>query len=271
MDTLTTPKADLPASVVAQVSLDCHSDYAETPSRHRIWIHRDGSVTTPDHKVAAEDAFTALGGILEHPCAYWSRASKSANEAPYGGVAPAVRTWNVDRISSSWTTKSMWTFHQALMGRSWADRMDPARSLSLVQTYLAHGELPTDLARQLMTLHDPAARGSGFRRQRPTSAEELNALLSAGVPNHLAADLAACDFDHDTASRALSQTRRLGLKDDMIIHLATLFTPGEATGLLDQMSTNDARYLPQRLTIALQHDTMTRRQVQDYLLTGRID
>jgi hypothetical protein len=221
-NTATTGLRDLAASVVAQLSVDCHSNYADTPTRHRIWIHRDGSVTVPDHKVTAEDTFTALGGVLEHPCAYWSRASKSANETLEAGKAPAVLTWTVDHVASAWTSKSMWTFHQALLGQSWADRMDPQTSLAFVQTYLAHGNLPTDLVRQLLTLHDPAARGTGFRRQRPATPEELSRLLDCGVPTHLAADFAACDFDDATATQALAQAQRLGLKPDIIIHILSL-------------------------------------------------
>ena len=64
-----------PGSIAAQVTVACQ-DLTGAPSTHRVLIHADGTVTTPDHDGAewALDGavYQALGGPVDmNPCQYW--------------------------------------------------------------------------------------------------------------------------------------------------------------------------------------------------------
>jgi len=55
-----------PATLAAEFTAPCPGD----DHCHRIWIHRDGSVTTPDHPTSdPETVAHALGHVPSHPCA----------------------------------------------------------------------------------------------------------------------------------------------------------------------------------------------------------
>lgn len=230
------PVTGAPAHVSAQLSVRCVTPDG-SHRRHRIWIARDGSVSTPDHDDPNDSVITALGGKLTHPCSYWTAAGQATVPAlPAGATPPGMKDWQFDGLVTSWTSRSVWTAVSAIAADLTFTSLDPVACLAFAQVFTRHGgELPNRFPEHVQQLLTPSNRPAGFRRTRATTAAELEALLDAGMPPHNAASAAALDFDAATIRQALHETARLNAPPDFILLVGSVLRPTETVELMSRL------------------------------------
>lgn len=198
-----------------------------------MWISRDGTVDTPDHDHIHDSVITALGGQLNHPCAYWASAGRATlPQLPSSATPPGLLNWTVDLVATSWTSRSVWTAVGAIAGDLTFSTIDPKACLEFAQVFTRHGQMPAQFPEHAQQLLAPATRPAGFRRTRATTAAELDDLLAAGISGNLAAGAAALDFDADTLARGLTQLARLSMPPATLLILAGVLPPAETVDLL---------------------------------------
>jgi hypothetical protein len=266
----------IPATVAGEIRAEC-----EGPGRnalhHRVWIHRDGSVSAPDHHedTDAEQVAKALGDQQVNFCHHWLRLNDSAGRSgkfSHGEPHISLATWDFS-YESFWTPKSQWTALAGILNSVSFQPMNPKMALAYAQAYTSvKGKLPSRASDHLAWLATPWARQQGgHRRCRATSAAELASLLSVGVPLDEAAAFAALDIDSDIAQEAIQTLRQWSQPPDLFVRLCYALPPQEALDVLVRLPEHRGKRLPSLLTdlaSALpQHPGWTEADIGSFLLT----
>lgn len=220
---------NLPATLAAEIVAPCNNG-----ERHRIWVHRDGTVTTPDHSQQdTDDVARALGHTPSHPCARFQNASNTTPPQPdRRGIArlapPNLDGWCVT-TSRTWTALACWTTNSAIIGAPTREKFPPTLTLAYLQAYQEHHATPHDLSTHLRYLISPWSRITGWRRTSTVEPEELRAILRAGIPGERAATALTLGL---TAATATEITARLGSTPErateMLLLLAHAMPPMDA-------------------------------------------
>lgn len=246
MELIDLETANLSSSLSAQISFQCVEK--GTPVRHRAFIYRDGTVDTPDHKDPSDDIVQALGGKLQHTCAYWH---DTANGLTGDEIEDPVdiASWKFDTANNLWTSKASWLVLSAILGKRIYQEVTPETTLAYAQVYVKKG-LPADLlVNHIMRLENPAQRSQGFRRRlAPITPEELDETLRTGLPPHLASNVLALGYAPKQVQVALSNSHRLGLSPEILVTLGERLPINAALIVLQRLRINDAKELPLRLS-----------------------
>lgn len=268
------------ATIAAEITGECAGPGRET-LRHRIWIHRDGSITAPDHvhDSDAEQVAKALGDDEINLCQYWlrfndpeGRKGKSATGTPHRTLPGWEMTYE-----SFWTPKAQWTALAGILNYIAFSPINPGWALSYTQTYLEKaGHLPNKPSDHMANLATPWARQQGgYRRLHPVLASELGALLDAGVATDHASLFAILDIEPQIASAAITQLKQWGHPGDLFIRLCYALPPADALATLQEMSAERGKRLPSllgALQIAIENNPdMLESQVRAFLLGGGQD
>lgn len=238
---MTDSPAQLPATVAVALIVDCQT-LDETPQPHRVWVHRDGTVTVPDHQeleTQAEQVVSALGGDIPSACSYWLHAPKLKANAP---VIPDRASWRIADTEMV-STKSTWTLLTGILGEQVRAALDPVAALAHVQAYLLAGGLPDDPVTHLGYLMAPWTRSGGYRRLRATTPEELQAMLAAGVPITRAASACALDASAQDSAAAMKELARLNLPADTWILMLHALPGAQAVQLLRALPADSGKQL----------------------------
>jgi len=268
------------ATVAAEIMGECSGPGRET-LRHRIWIHRDGSTTAPDHihDSDAEQVAKALGDDEINFCQYWLRFNESDGRSGKFATGIPHRTlpgWEMT-YESFWTPKAQWTALAGILNYIAFSPINPGWALGYTQTYLEKsGRLPNKPSDHMANLATPWARQQGgYRRLRPVLASELGALLDAGVAADHASLFAILDIEAHIAHSATTQLKKWGHPADLFIRLCYALPPTEALATLQEMSEERGRRLPSllgALQIAIEDNpTMLESQVKAFLLGNKQD
>lgn len=260
----------IPATVSAELSVQCGGlDRAYSP--HRIWIHRDGNVTTPDHSVSLDTDAEQVAYILqnhpEHTCGYWRFIPQMVKESKTIHL-PNVETWHFVECDL-WTVKATWTAVSGLLGLGVHTGIDPISVLEYVKVYQSHGKIPSEPLTHLEYLLTPWIREGGHRRSRATTPEELNSLLVAGIPVDRAASAAALDIDGVTAKEVVKHLNQFGLPPDTILQLSYALPPRQIPSLLDHLDLEKGKHITARLSalsVALKENPTSVDDVTSFLL-----
>lgn len=176
-----------PGTVAAEITAPC-----TTGERHRIWIHRDGTVTLPDHPpTPSELVEEGLGYHHTHPCArVHAAAHRDETTTPPRTTEVNVTGWAIT-YRSMWTARAMWTANTAFTGVPTYQALPPNDVLAYIHAYRDFGPLPTDIITHLTYLVNPFQRPTGWRRTNAVDASELRHMLDAGMPAERAASALA--------------------------------------------------------------------------------
>lgn len=264
----------LPASVIAEITAPCRILEGEI-QMHRIWIHRDGNVETPDHEGKnhgnIEEVVEALGGDTFSTCGYWKAAHgfTSGSGVESEGI-PDRSAWRFT-YSSFWTARGMWTANSAILGVPCVVPNDPVAVLAYTQVYLRNGgELPDDPVTHIGYLASPWSRAGGWRRSSQVSPSHLEALLAAGIPASRAASTAALDLPAEAAQAAVSGIRRLALPLDFLVNLLHALPATRALAVLHATPANHANTLVLNLSrlgdLAIE-GKMSDSEIEEFLLS----
>lgn len=226
--------ASEPATLAVEVTAPCRDN-----EQHRIWVHRDGSVTVPDHTATGpEDVAHALGYIPHHPCALFLRSSTTGQHTPSppNPSAPGVDVtqWRVTQRQVC-TAAACWVANTAITGVTFYDNIAPWRTLAYMQVYQAHERTPRDVPTHLRYLTSPWSRPTGWRREEPVMPEELDEILSAGIPAERAASALALGLTGDSVRSIRSRLRgNRAQQVETLLMLAHAIAPHETMRYLDQ-------------------------------------
>lgn len=266
--------ASLPANVIAEITAPCRILEGAVEA-HRLWIHRDGNVETPDHNREdnghIEEVVEALGGATFSTCSYWKTAHGfTSGSGVESDKIPDRSTWRFTH-TSLWTARGMWTANSAILGVPCVVPNDPVAVLAYTQTYLrVGGELPDDPVTHIGYLTAPWSRAGGWRRQTHVSPNHLEALLAAGIPVSRAASAAALDLPGEAAQAAVGAIRKLGLPVDFLINILHALPATRALAVLHATPTNRANNLVSnlsRLGALASVGKMSDSQVEEFLLS----
>lgn len=261
----------IPATVSAELTARC-GGLDRAYDTHRIWIHRNGTVTTPDHSVSLDTDAEQVAYILqnhpEHTCGYWRLIPQIVKESKIVHL-PDTRTW-VFTYCDLWTVKATWTAVSGLLGSGVHTEIDPVSVLEYVKVYQSHGKMPSEPITHLTYLLAPWHREGGHRRSRITDSVELEQLLEAGIPVDRAASAAALDIDGATAKEVVKQLNHFGLPPDIILQLSYALPPHEIPELLSHFTSETGRHITNRLsalTVALKENPNEVHDVKAFLLS----
>lgn len=264
------------ATVAAEIVGDCEGP-GRTGIRHRIWIHRDGSVTAIDHSgdSNAEQVARALGDSEANFCQHWLALAEptSAKRKFSGRPHRTLLNWTM-AYESFWTPKAQWTALAGILNSATLTPINPRLALEYCQTYVAKaGRLPSAPTEHFANLSTPWARQQGgFRRNSAVSAAELGALLDAGVPVEHASVFALLAIDAAVAHRAIDILRRWGHPADLMVRLCYALPSVEALHVLEEIGAERGRRLPSLLSELQErfaaNSTMTNADVSAFLLRG---
>lgn len=220
-----TDATSLPVGVVAVFSCDCTT--SGLTNRHRVVLHRDGTVTTPDHSDEVSTAVMALGGRLDGTCGHWRDAADGNRELPRP-APPSFLTWQLDGQPGVWTPAALSTGRLAMP--VYQLPTDPGTALPYLQAFLrTDGSTRVNLSRQLEMLLTPQTRDAAYRRTRATTVQEVVDLLDAGCPLELVADLACLDFTAEDMRAMRPVLRERGAPVWIVAMMGELLTPGQVT------------------------------------------
>jgi hypothetical protein len=243
----------IPATVAAEVTGDCEGP-GRASVRHRVWVHRDGTISAPDHDAdsAAEQVARALGDEQTHFCQFWVRLNKSA-ERPTRSLSGiphrTLPSWRMT-YESFWTPQGAWAALTGILNSITFSPINPASALAYAQAYIAvAGRMPDQAFEHLAILATPWVRQhGGYRRRHAVSAEELRALLNAGVPVDNAAVFAALDLTSEQARSGIQALRAWGHPPDLLIRLCYALPPAPAIEVLRGLGPERGKRLPSLLT-----------------------
>lgn len=269
--------AALPATVSAQVTGECEGP-GRAGLRHRVWIHRDGRITAPDHlaDTDAEQVAKALGDQQANFCHHWLRLNDSAGpnvKAMNGETHPSLLTWEMTH-ETFWTPKAQWAALAGILNSFTFQAMNPQTALMHAQAYVGSaGRLPSRASDHLVWLATPWHRQQGgYRRCRATTPAELTALLAAGVPLDDAATFAVLDVEAATAQQAIRRLRDWGQPADLFVRLCYALPPAEAQTMIKALPDDRGRRLPSILSALnsalLDNPDWTHQDVGNFLLNG---
>lgn len=264
------------ATVAAEIVGDCEGP-GRTGVRHRIWIHRDGSVTAVDHSgdSNAEQVARALGDSEANFCQHWLAVAETLPaKKKFSGVPHrTLLTWTMP-YESFWTPKAQWSALAGVLNSATLTPLNPRLALEYCQTYVAKaGRLPSATTEHFANLSTPWARQQGgYRRTSPITAAALGALLDAGVPVEHASVFALLDIDDAVARRAIDILRKWGHPADLMVRLCYALPGAEALHVLEGMSPDRGKRLPSLLSELQErladNTTMTNADVAAFLLNG---
>lgn len=267
----------IPATVTAEITGECEGP-GRTGLRHRVWIHRDGSITAPDHlsDTDAEQVAKALGDQQANLCHHWLRLNDSAGpraKTTNGEPHQSLLTWQMP-YETFWTPKAQWAALAGILNSITFQPMSPKAALAHAQAYVgAAGRLPSRASDHLVWLSTPWNRQQGgYRRRRATTPAELTALLAAGVPLDDAAIFAVLDIEADTAQQAIRRLRDWGQPPDLFVRLCYALPPTEAQTLIKVLPDDRGHRLPSILSALnsalLDNPDWTHQDVGNFLLNG---
>lgn len=229
-----------PADVAAELLLPCaHAGGDE--ETHRVWVLRDGGISTPDHFSEQEEVIAGLGGLNTHPCAYWQAVPLLLKGgSTHQGAVSRIPTPDQSRwqfaSDTAWTPKAQWSAVTGVLGIVTFSLLHPPTVLAHAQAYRESGGLPDDPVAHIGQLESPWTRQVGYRRTRATTPEEVRGMLSAGVHFSRVAALAALDVTAAQAAEGLESLARLGLPADVLVNLATALPAERAISLLGRLT-----------------------------------
>jgi hypothetical protein len=261
----------LPANIVAELFVTCNP-IDQDVQKHRIWITRNGEVITPDHESESEDIIIALGGKLSNPCSYWLAIPPFLVRGPQGDfqlAVPDMQSWNIQG-HPFWTSKAIHVALTGIVGSTTYTLLNPVLALAHAKIFQRHvkKEKIESLANELDYLQTPWRRLGGFRRDRITTPEELDALFLAGVPANRIATATALDIKADHAKYALGILNGFGLPPDLLINLAYALPSMRIMNFVDRLTQESADGLPWRLSQLVDvADTIMDEDIETFLLS----
>lgn len=261
--------SNLKSNIAVELTVDCGT--IEEPSqRHRVWVTRSGQVLTPDHHSDSEAVLVALGGRLTNACAYWKAIplcldSKSEQVSL---KVPDMKNWIISD-NPFWSTKACWVAVSAIAGTAAYTQINPEIALyhaKVFQRYDYTGNNQS-LVNELDYLQFPAHRAGGFRRNRITTVEELEALIDSGLPINRVATAAALDLKAEQIARAIEVLKEFRLPLDLIVNIGYSL-PGERIKLFaERLDADKANALSSRLSrLADKASELNDDQIEDFLL-----
>lgn len=236
-----------PASVAAELAVPC-SDIGRPESSHLVRIHRNGSVTTPDHHDSTEQQVAEVLGDAEWTtCAYWHAAAARHSALP--NEIPAGRNrWEFTFVDL-WTRRATWTALSGLLGeRVETVVVDPVHVLGSVQAYLSVGMYPGDPIAVFCRLADPKLDERGWRRATPSTPVEVASFLQVGVPIDRVPSAVSLGVTPEVADVVIRQLRRARLPEELLFSLAYAVEPNRLPNLISGLSADDVRLLGARLS-----------------------
>lgn len=257
-----------PATVSAELRVPCLEVGSVSEVEHAIYLHRDGSVTAPDHVESTEQqVLSALGQESQSACHYWlnvpTRRSQPATPPP------GREHWRFTYIDL-WTTKAAWTALAGIAGQEMPGFVvDPVQALEVLQAFLVAEKVPDDLVQTFGLLAAPTQNERGWRRVEPVRGDEVAALLDAGVPADRVASIAAMGVPADVARVVLRALRKARMPNETLVYLANAVDPTRLPALIENMDHDGLEGLLGRVSILRErlrdgapYDT---EQVFDYL------
>lgn len=220
-----------PATVAAEITLPC-TQIGRSEESHSVFIHRDGSVTAPNHlDYTDQQVLTALGEEPNSACAYWLRIPSRRGKGPLPPPEGRER-WRFT-YTDMWTTKAAWTALTGILGQDVPGMIiDPVQALEITQAFLAAGPLPNNTLQVLTNLAVPVTNERGWRRTAPIGHDEVAALLAAGVPADRVGAVAAMGVSPEVARQALTAFRKARVPAETLVYLANAVDPDRIPALV---------------------------------------
>ena len=264
---------NLKSNIAVELTVDCET--IEEPSqRHRIWITRSGEVLTPDHHSNSEAVMIALGGKLTNACAYW-KAIPLCLDSKAESVSfkvPNMKNWIITN-NPFWSSKVCWVALSGIIGTAIYNQLDPEMALyhaKVFQKYDYTGNNKS-LVNELDYLQFPAHRAGGFRRNRVTTAKELEELIESGLPINRVATAAALDLRADQITRAIQVLKGFRLPLDLVVNIGYSLPGERIESFVEQLDADKANSLSNRLSkLSDKASELTDDQIEDFLL-GKIE
>jgi hypothetical protein len=260
----------IPATVTAELIVSCGGP-DRPASQHRIWIHRDGTVSTPDHfdetESTAEKVAVALDNNIENICKYWSEVPSVLNNDTKKNP-PNIESWNM-RLVGLWTSKSVWTAMTGILGYSTHTLNTPILALAYMKVYKKYGGLPSDAETHLSYLTSPWIREGGWRKTTPVPPKELADILEAGIPVDRAASAAVLGLTKKETNLGVTLLKKYRMPPDLLLQIAYVVNPDRLESFLNQLDEQKAKMLPSRLSKLKENiktTVYTQESIEDFLL-----
>lgn len=255
-----------PSTVAAELTVPC-VDLGSGPDTHLVWIHRNGTVTTPTHQDSPEQQVAdVLGDQTWTTCRYWHAASGKHTAMP--PVPSGRESWAFTHVDL-WTKNAIWTALTGIIGERVTNVTDPVHALSVMQAYLAHGVEPSDPITTVVMLADPRLDGRGWRRSQPATAVEVLSLLQCGVPTNSVPSAISLDVPADIADLVLRQIRKARLPEELLFGLAYAVPPSRLPDLVQGKTPDEMRALAHRVGTLRERfangDALTEPEVEMFL------
>lgn len=207
----------LPATLAAELTVPC-DDIDDGIRPHLVWIHRDGTVTTPTHHSSdAQQVATLLGDIDSTACTYWTTSAQRRHAAK--NIPAGREQWRFTHIEM-WTPPSMRTAITAITGHIPLESVDPVATLGYMQAFLNHHVEPHDIIDTITRLQHPDRSIVGWRRCAAATPEEVDALLDAGVHVDRLSSAIALDIQPRDAAVIRERLQHAGAPDDLLFVFA---------------------------------------------------